>query len=106
MPTYEYHCQACGHEFDRFQKMSDKPVRTCPECGKRSVVRRISSGGGVVFKGPGFYATDYRKGPAPGARSETSESSGEAKPGGEESASRKPSSKGDPGKTDRGDGSS
>lgn len=61
MPTYEYRCAACGHEFERFQKMSDPPVRMCPECGKRKAERRISSGGGLLFKGPGFYATDYRK---------------------------------------------
>ncbi len=66
MPTYEYRCRACAHEFERFQKISDAPVRTCPACKKRRVERLISSGGGLVFKGPGFYATDYRKG-APGA---------------------------------------
>ena len=66
MPTYEYVCEACGHEFERFQKMSDEPHRECPECGRHEVRRRISAGGGVVFKGPGFYATDYRK-PSPGA---------------------------------------
>ena len=61
MPTYEYVCEACGHEFERFQKISADPVRKCPECGRRKVRRRISAGGGLVFKGPGFYATDYRK---------------------------------------------
>jgi putative FmdB family regulatory protein len=63
MPTYEYECEACGHAFERFQSMSDEPIRTCPECGG-AVRRLISSGGGLVFKGPGFYATDYRKGPS------------------------------------------
>jgi len=66
MPTYEYVCEACGHEFERFQKISADPVRKCPECGRRKVRRRISAGGGLVFKGPGFYATDYRKPPPPG----------------------------------------
>ncbi len=66
MPTYEYVCEACGHEFERFQKISADPVRKCPECGRRKVRRRISVGGGLVFKGPGFYATDYRKPPPPG----------------------------------------
>lgn len=63
MPTYEYRCAACGHEFERFQKMSDPPVRTCPHCKKRKAERLISTGGGLLFKGPGFYATDYRKEP-------------------------------------------
>jgi len=66
MPTYEYVCEACGHDFERFQKISADPVRKCPECGRRKVRRRISGGGGLVFKGPGFYATDYRKPPPPG----------------------------------------
>jgi putative FmdB family regulatory protein len=61
MPTYEYVCEACGHEFERFQKMKEDPVSKCPECDRLEVRRRISSGGGILFKGPGFYATDYRK---------------------------------------------
>lgn len=61
MPTYEYECEACGHAFERFQRMKDEPIRNCPECGG-SVRRLISTGGGLLFKGPGFYATDYRSG--------------------------------------------
>lgn len=64
MPTYEYRCRACGHRFERFQKMTAKPVKECPECGAKEAERLISPGAGIVFKGPGFYATDYRK-PAP-----------------------------------------
>lgn len=60
MPTYEYRCGACSHEFERFQKMSADPVETCPECDEDEVQRIISAGGGLVFKGSGFYATDYR----------------------------------------------
>ena len=60
MPTYEYECLNCGHHFEIFQKMSDEPVKTCPKCRKR-VRRLIGAGGGIIFKGPGFYATDYRK---------------------------------------------
>ena len=75
MPTYEYECRACGHRFEKLQKMSDKQVRTCPECGKRRVRRLISAGGGVVFKGPGFYATDYRSEPGPKPPSEGSSAS-------------------------------
>lgn len=65
MPTYEYVCEACGHRFERFQKISDRPLRTCPACGARKAKRLISRGGGLLFKGPGFYATDYRKGGPP-----------------------------------------
>lgn len=58
MPTYEYECQRCGIHFDRFQRMSDAPVRVCPQCGG-AVERLIGAGSGVIFKGAGFYATDY-----------------------------------------------
>jgi putative FmdB family regulatory protein len=58
MPTYEYKCPE-GHEFELFQRMSDEPVATCPECG-RDAKRQFSTGGGFLFKGEGFYITDYR----------------------------------------------
>lgn len=86
MPTYEYVCEACGHEFERFQKISADPVRKCPECGRRKVRRRISAGGGLVFKGPGFYATDYRKPPPP---DEAGGGSKEKSPGEKRSDSKK-----------------
>ena len=60
MPTYEYECRSCHHRFERLQSITAKPVSTCPKCGKRSVQRLISSGAGLLFKGSGFYATDYR----------------------------------------------
>ena len=60
MPTYEYACTACGHEFEEFQSIMAKPVTKCPKCGKRKVKRLISAGAGFIFKGSGFYATDYR----------------------------------------------
>lgn len=72
MPTYEYECGSCGHAFERFQRINDEPVRICPECGGE-VKRLISTGGGLVFKGPGFYATDYRKGPQSPGKSESKE---------------------------------
>jgi len=60
MPTYEYVCEECGHRFEKFQSMTEEPVKTCPECGGR-VRRLLSGGGGIIFKGSGFYATDYKK---------------------------------------------
>jgi len=60
MPTYEYKCESCGCKFERFQSITAKPVRRCPKCRKTSVRRLIGIGAGVIFKGPGFYATDYR----------------------------------------------
>jgi len=59
MPTYDYQCDDCGHRFERFQRMSDAPLKTCPECGGK-VRRLIGTGAAVIFKGPGFHATDYR----------------------------------------------
>ena len=67
MPTYEYECQKCGHRFEKFQSMAAKPLTKCPEelCaqkpwGKGKVSRVIGAGAGIIFKGSGFYITDYR----------------------------------------------
>jgi putative FmdB family regulatory protein len=60
MPTYEYKCTACGHDFEKFQSMTAAPIRQCPKCKKNKVKRLISAGGGLIFKGSGFYITDYR----------------------------------------------
>ncbi len=60
MPTYAYACPQCGHEYDRFQKISDDTRAKCPECGTRGE-RLISGGVGLVFKGSGFYITDYKR---------------------------------------------
>jgi putative FmdB family regulatory protein len=60
MPTYEYICDACGHELEEFQSMTAKPLKKCPECGKSKLVRQIGIGAGIIFKGSGFYETDYR----------------------------------------------
>ncbi len=89
MPTYEYECERCGHTFEAFQSMTDKPLRTCPECGG-PVRRLIGAGAGIIFKGSGFYATDYRsksytqgaKADAPKSASKTeSKSASDSKPG-------------------------
>ncbi|GIW79171.1 MAG: hypothetical protein KatS3mg105_0978 [Gemmatales bacterium] len=60
MPTYEYACDACDHHFDAFQSMTEKPLRKCPECGKPKLRRLFGTGSAVLFKGSGFYETDYR----------------------------------------------
>ena len=60
MPTYEYECRACGHKFEKFQSITAAPARTCPRCRKGRVRRLLGMGGALLFKGPGFYATDYR----------------------------------------------
>ena len=60
MPTYDYKCNACDHRFEKFQPMTARPVRKCPGCGKLSAKRLIGTGAGVIFKGSGFYQTDYR----------------------------------------------
>jgi putative FmdB family regulatory protein len=60
MPTYEYQCKSCDHTFELFQSMKDSPKRTCPKCGKAALERLIGTGAAVIFKGSGFYQTDYR----------------------------------------------
>ena len=60
MPTYDYVCDACDHEFELFQSMTDRVKRKCPKCGKPRLKRLIGAGAGVIFKGSGFHETDYR----------------------------------------------
>jgi putative FmdB family regulatory protein len=60
MPTYDYICENCGHQFELFQSITARPLRQCPKCSKRQLKRLIGIGSGVIFKGSGFYQTDYR----------------------------------------------
>jgi len=60
MPTYEYSCNKCGHLFEHFQKMTDEPLKVCPECSG-NLIRLIGGGAGLIFKGSGFYITDYKR---------------------------------------------
>ena len=60
MPTYEYQCDACGERFEKFQSITAAPIKKCPSCGKSKVRRLIGTGAGLLFKGSGFYITDYR----------------------------------------------
>ncbi len=70
MPTYEYECDACSHAFEALQSMTEPKLKKCPKCGKQKLHRLIGTGAGVIFKGSGFYETDYKKkdaAPAPKA---------------------------------------
>ncbi len=60
MPTYEYACSRCGHQFEEFQSITAAPLRKCPKCAQRSLNRLIGTGAGIIFRGSGFYETDYR----------------------------------------------
>lgn len=60
MPTYDYKCSDCGHHFEVFQSMKDEKLKKCPNCGKETLSRLIGTGGGLIFKGSGFYLTDYK----------------------------------------------
>ena len=72
MPTYEYECTKCGHEMEAFQSMKDAPLKKCPSCGRPALRRKVGGGAGLIFKGTGFYITDYKK-------SSGSKESGESK---------------------------
>jgi putative FmdB family regulatory protein len=84
MPTYDYECDACGHKAEVFQAMSADPIKKCPECKKPKYRRLFGAGAALVFKGSGFYSTDYRsegykKAAAADKPAESSSSSGETK---------------------------
>ena len=92
MPTYDYECNKCGHTFDAFQSMSDKPLRKCPECNQNGLKRLIGGGLGVIFKGSGFYVTDSRRsGSAASTSSKPSESTAPEKSGKTEKTEKKDS---------------
>jgi len=76
MPTYQYRCKSCSHEFEELQKISDEPLKICPSCKKPTLVRIIGGGAGLVFKGSGFYQTDYKK---PGGKSKPRKQTPESK---------------------------
>jgi putative FmdB family regulatory protein len=76
MPTYEYSCPKCGHAFELVQSMRDEPLKKCPKCKKTGVKRLIGGGAGLIFKGTGFYITDYKNKKSPGQK----EGGGDAKP--------------------------
>src|SRR5215470_8991057 len=89
MPTYDYVCDACEHEFEEFQSFHDEPLKKCPKCGKKKLRRLFGTGAAILFKGSGFYQTDYR--------SESYKSAAKA-----EQDSTKPAESGKSDKTDTG----
>jgi putative FmdB family regulatory protein len=120
MPTYEYKCTACGHAFEQFQSITAAPVKRCPDCGKSKVKRLVSSGAGLIFKGSGFYITDYRdsaykeKAKADSGSTETKSDaapagdskpadakSGESKPADQKPAESKPAASAEPTKASK-----
>jgi putative FmdB family regulatory protein len=97
MPTYDYVCEACDHQFELFQQMKDDAKKQCPECGKKKLRRLIGPGAAIVFKGSGFYATDYRSesykksaaADKPAAATATTEKSSESGSGKKEKVAKK-----------------
>jgi putative FmdB family regulatory protein len=104
MPTYDYECRACGAELEMFQSITESPKRKCPECGALKLSRKIGTGAGILFKGSGFYETDYRSDSyKQGAKAD--KPAAEAKGGAakEDSPAAKPGKKKDSGKKKKGD---
>lgn len=104
MPTYDYRCSACQHEFEEFQSISAEPLRVCPSCGETALKRLVAGGVGIIFKGSGFYVTDSKSagGGSNGKRANgsqrdkaTSEASGAEESGGGRAGSGKEASGGE-----------
>jgi putative FmdB family regulatory protein len=95
MPTYEYRCTVCKHNFEKFQRMSDEPGAQCPVCGGPAT-RRLSGGAGLLFKGSGFYITDYR---SDSYKKAAGSEGGSAAPGGGTDAGKSGSEKSSPEKS-------
>ncbi len=80
MPTYEYACQKCGHKFEKFQSMRDEPLVRCPKCKRAALKRLVGGGAGLIFKGSGFYITDYKKKSGTDSSKPAAEPKADAKP--------------------------
>ena len=96
MPTYDYQCDACGHELEIFQGINDPVKKKCPECGKNKLKRQFGTGAAIVFKGSGFYQTDYRSESYKKAAAKESKSES----GGDKSSKKSDKSKSDAPKSD------
>ena len=91
MPTYEYICKSCNHAFERFESITAAPNKLCPKCKKKKAERQISAGGGFLFKGSGFYVTDYKKAGQKSAEEKAADSKpAETKPAEAKSTDTKP----------------
>ncbi|MDH3590972.1 MAG: zinc ribbon domain-containing protein [Planctomycetota bacterium] len=86
MPTYDYRCDACGHTMDAFQGIKDDALADCPECNEPKLRRLIGSGAGIIFKGSGFYETDYKRSRTSSNDGGSSDKSGEDKSGSSDSS--------------------
>ena len=81
MPTYEYECTACGHKFEEWQSIMADPITKCPSCKKKKVKRLLGTGGAIIFKGSGYYQTDYRsESYKKGAKADSDSKSSDSKP--------------------------
>ncbi len=106
MPTYDYACRACGHTFEEFQGISEPLLRKCPACRRLELERLIGSGAGIVFKGSGFYETDYKRAGSKDGKDGSSSSAPAAKPSGKDGAGGKSSTTPDAGSSPAGGSSS
>ena len=94
MPTYDYECTACEHRFEKFQSITAPAIRKCPECGRMKVRRLIGAGAGIIFRGSGFYQTDYRSDSYRKAAEKDKPSSGKSDSKGDSGGSAKASKAG------------
>jgi len=96
MPTYDYRCKKCGHTWEQFQSIKAEAIKKCPDCKKNQAERVIGPGAAILFKGSGFYLTDYRSDSYKKAAAADKPSSGETKSAGEAKASKPSESKSSP----------
>ncbi len=89
MPTYDYQCSACGHRFERFESINDDAPKACEKCGKKKAKRMLGTGAGLIFKGAGFYTTDYKKSSGGNSAGESKESAPKEKKKKEEKEPKK-----------------